>query len=500
MKNLTGQANFLNLLYSVIPTAAITALLWATSANDVSLVEATTAFFLVLIPWHSYRQWRLRHQEELPFFAMIAFMYWLYYALQLFWGNLAVDLGNSFFGRNVDPAKIRDALFMVLLGVASLWLGMRSPLARLVIPRRLPQLTVNPARWNYVRAILILTSAISILEPSMYLLGEGGRQAFSFFLSTVPLLAFTLLFRRFLRKEAIMLDKFLIAAFLISRSVTTLSSGWLGSFASIIILCGVAYAAENRRVPRFALVAVIACILFFQVGKQDFRQTYWTEQTSAGQTERVTFWVSASLEKWGEALSDPSGNTLRGNLSSTLSRVGLLSQTGDVLEQTPSIVPYQNGRLYSYLLYTWVPRAVWPDKPSMSEANQFYQVAYGITAVEDLDKVSIAVGFLTEAYMNFSWLGVVFIMFLVGVFLDLYRRFFFSKSAGLILSSLGIVLLPQMLGIESQMAQYVSGIVQQIVFSLLVLLPAIWWKRSGAPFGSRGIARGDVASPVLLRH
>jgi hypothetical protein len=293
-------------------------------------------------------------------------------------------------------------------------------------------------------------------------------------------------------------DKFLVAAFLLSRSVSSLSSGWLGSLASIIILCGAAYAAENRRVPRLALFAVIAVILFFQVGKQDFRQTYWTDQARAGQTERVTYWINTSLEKWGESLSDPSGNALRGNLSSILARVGLLAQTGDVLEQTPSIVPYQNGRLYSYLLYTWIPRAVWPDKPSMNEANQFYQVAYGITAEEDLDKVSIAIGFLTEGYMNFGWPGVVLIMFLVGVFLNLYRRLFFTKSAGLILSSLGIVLLPQMLGIESQMAQYVSGIVQQVVFSLLIMLPAIRWKQVrfavNLPDGSHN------ASPAFQRY
>jgi len=500
MKDIKDKARFISLLYSVLPTAAITAVLWATSANDVSLFEAAIAFFLMLIPWHSYRQWRLRHHEELPFFAMIAFMYWLYYALQLFWGNLAVDVGDSYFGRNVDPAKIRDALFMVLLGVASLWLGMKSPLARLIIPRRLPQLTVNPTRWNYVRAILIFTSLFSVLEPSSYLFGEGGRQAFAFFLSTVPLLAFTLLFRRFLRKEASPVDKVLIMGFLLARSLTSLSSGWLGSFASIIILCGVAYAAENRRIPRLALVTVIACILFFQVGKQDFRQTYWRDQAPAGQAERVTFWVNSSLDKWGEALTDPSGNSLRGILNFTLSRVGLLAQTGDVLEQTPSVVPYQNGRLYSYLLYTWIPRAVWPDKPSMSEANQFYQVAYGITAEDDLDKVSIAIGFLTEAYMNFSWFGVVFIMFLVGLLLDLYRRLFFSKSAGLILSSLGIVLLPQMLGIESQMATYLGGIVQQIVFSLLVMFPAIRWRQVGLAINFASAARTGATSPALPRY
>ena len=471
-------ARLLNLLYSGVAAAAVTSFLWATTRNEVSLMEAATAFFLMMVPWHSYRQWRTQHNEELPFFAMFAFMYWLYYGLQLFWGDLAIDVGESFFGRSVDPSNIRDALVMVLLGVTCLWLGMRSPFARLILQRRQPQLEVNETRWNYVRAVLVVTSAITILEPSSYLFGEGGRQALGIFLSIVPLLAFTLLFRRFLRKEAAKVDKVLILGFLLVRSLTSLSSGWLGSFAGIIILTGAAYAAENRRIPRLALVLVLGVILFFQVGKQDFRQTYWTDQTNVGQRERVSFWVNRSIERWGESLNDPSGNALRGNLSSTLSRVGLLAQTGDVLEQTPTVVPFQNARLYSYLLYTWIPRAIWPDKPSMNEANQYYQVAYGLTSVDDLDQVSIAVGFLTEAYMSFGWPGVVFIMFIVGIVLDLYRRLFFSKSAGLILSSLGIVLLPQMFGIESQMAAYVGGIVQQIVFSLAVMFPAILWKQA----------------------
>lgn len=495
MKHRKDKRRFLDILYSVIPVAALTALLWATSVNNISLIEAVTAFFLALIFWHSYRRWPKRNEEVLPFFAMIAFMYWLYYASQLFWGDLAVNAGESFFGRSVAPEKIRDALFMALLGVSCLWLGMQSPLARLIMGRRQPRLEVKTARWNYVRGVLVITSAITIIEPSSFLFGEGGRQAFGVLLSIVPLLSFTLLFRRFLRKEATVVDKLLIAAFLLARTVTSLSSGWLGSFAGIIILCGAAYSAEQRRIPRFALVAVIVVILFFQVGKQDFREAYWTDQASAGQAERVTFWVNTSLKKWGDALSDPTGNTLRGNLGSTLSRVGLLAQTGDVLEQTPSVVPYQNGRLYSYLLYTWIPRAVWPDKPSMSEANQFYQVAYGITAERDLDRVSIAVGFITEAFMSFGWLGVVFIMFLVGVILDLYRRLFFSKTAGLVLSSLGIVLLPQMLAIESQMAQYLSGIVQQIIFSLLVMAPAIQWRQIGLV--NLGARRARPAGPAL---
>ena len=46
------------------------------------------------------------------------------------------------------------------------------------------------------------------------------------------------------------------------------------------------------------------------------------------------------------------------------------------------------------------------------------------------------------------------------------------------MTSLGIALLPQMLGIESQMAAYVGGIVQQVALSLLVFVPIIKWRRN----------------------
>jgi len=39
-----------------------------------------------------------------------------------------------------------------------------------------------------------------------------------------------------------------------------------------------------------------------------------------------------------------------------------------------------------------------------------------------------------------------------------------------------MVLLPQLLAIESQMAQYLGGMLQQVVFTLLVMLPAFQFR------------------------
>jgi hypothetical protein len=65
------------------------------------------------------------------------------------------------------------------------------------------------------------------------------------------------------------------------------------------------------------------------------------------------------------------------------------------------------------------------------------------------------------------------IMFPLGVFLGCFQRVFLRADSGLFFSSLGAVLVPHLIGIESQMAEYVAGLAQQMFIVLLVLLPIL---------------------------
>jgi hypothetical protein len=66
---------------------------------------------------------------------------------------------------------------------------------------------------------------------------------------------------------------------------------------------------------------------------------------------------------------------------------------------------------------------------------------------------------------------VILIMFSMGVFLSVFQSIFFSPKAPLVLTAIGIVLLPSLLAIESQLVQYFGGMIQQVVTACLVLLP-----------------------------
>jgi len=465
--------------------SAVTASLWLTRANEVTVAQILLALLLSYVPWRSYLRWKSSEKSDLPIFSMIAFMYWLFYAVPLFWEPHTISEIYSATGRELSDAGITSAMLMAVLGVGCLWLGMHARVGKLLAPRHL---TINLAssRRPYIRAVLAVGCFLNVYDISPYILGEGGRQLTGIVTSTVPMLAFVILFRDYLRGESTQLDRILMAAFVVSRLFNGLSSGWLGISISLIVVCGIVYLAERRRIPQIAFVLVMLFALFLQVGKEDFRKAYWKEEsqgvtegpTQGGRLERASFWVTRSFEKWGDTIADPNVETLRDAITPSLSRISLLNQTANVLDLTPSVVPYQYGWLYSYLGVTLIPRFLWPDKPSVNEANQFYQVAYGLTGEEQLGQVSIAAGTLTEGYINFSWPGAVGIMFLLGIFFDFYQTTFLSIKSGPLLQAVGVVLLPTFLSIESQLAQYLGGIVQEVVVILIVMLPAITMTRS----------------------
>jgi len=465
--------------------AAVTALLWLMRSNEVSLMQVSLALLLIYLPWRSYLSWKSSERGDLPVFSMIAFMYWLYYSLPLFWEPHTINEIYSPTGHELSDTGITLAMLMAVLGVASLWLGMNARLGRRLAPRRL-SINLAPSRRPYIRAVLAVGCLLNVYDLSPYILGEGGRQVTGIVVSAVPMLAFVILFRDYLRGDSTQVDRILLAIFVTTRLFNGLSSGWLGVSMSLILTCGIVYLAERRRIPQVGFVLVVLFMLFFQVGKEDFRKTYWQAGSQdiaqgaapGGKFERASFWVQRSLEKWGDTLADPNVETLRDAITPSVSRVALLNQTANVIDMTPSVVPYQYGQLYSYLGITLIPRFLWPDKPSVNEANQFYQVAYGLTAEADLGQVSIAAGTLTEGFMNFSWPGAVGIMFLLGIFFDFYQTTFLSIKSGPLLQAVGVVLLPTFLAIESQLAQYLGGIIQEVVVILILMLPAIKMTRS----------------------
>ncbi len=484
------------LLYAGVPLV-ITAVLWATSLYDVSLPQAIAAFILCWIPWAAYREWVRGTREKIPLFVLIGIMYWMAYAIPLFWLRHDITLVT---GRHqLSENAITQSLYLVVFGLAALRIGMAaSERLRFMNFFRL-DIHRNPGRWHYLRFVLLAAALLKIAVP-LSVLGGGGRQFLAILETIIPSVAFVILLRCYLHGMAIPVDKILLAGYAGIALVAGISSGWLGSFVGLAIMATAVYVYERSKFPVVAIMIGIPIVLFLQPGKEKFRLQYWRAGASESYVERFNFWMGSSGDEWGKVLLNADEEQARNLASETLGRLSLLQQTANVVESTPEHVPYQKGRLYSYMLVTFVPRLFWPDKPSVNESNRWYQVAYGLTMRQDLNGVSIAVGYLPESYINFGWVGPPVVMGCLGILLGSFDKMFLRPSSGLLLNSIGVSLLPGLLPVDAQLAQYFAGVGQQVAVALITLAPMFDLHRNGSYRGTRSFlaARTDQKErPVL---
>ena len=458
-----------------VPPAIITGLMWFTKANPVTLVELACSYVMLQLVIGSYLLWKQQNRANLPLFAMIGAVYWIYFALTMIWGGRLISTTIRIIF--ISEERAEDAMIMALVASVCLLVGMQAP-CRWVRTGRLPSISESVgSSWFYIR-ILVVAGSVAVFFPSLnFMLGAAGRNPMVILLNIVPLVAFLLLLKRFIMGNASPIDKPLVIAAALLRVGGGIAAGWLGSALTWVIAGLVLYVALRRRIPWVALLLAVFSIMFLQAGKQAFRGVYWesgiqgASATSGGVWERVQFWFDASAEQWSGALQADAPVRSTQATTALLERASLLTQVAHVLEVTPSEVPFQQGSTYTYLLVSLIPRFLWPNKPTVSDANRYYQIAYGLSNERAIKQTSISVGSMAEGYINFGWLGVVVVMLGIGVILRIYDQVFLANRSNALILCIGIALIPQLLSIESQLGQYLGGILQDIALTLLVFLP-----------------------------
>jgi hypothetical protein len=93
-----------------------------------------------------------------------------------------------------------------------------------------------------------------------------------------------------------------------------------------------------------------------------------------------------------------------------------------VLDNTPYRVPFWQGESYYPIIFKFIPRFIFPSKPS-ENMGQLFGHRYGILRREDFI-TSMNTPILAESYMNYSFLGSFIIFSILAIFL----AFNFSSS------------------------------------------------------------------------
>ena len=87
------------------------------------------------------------------------------------------------------------------------------------------------------------------------------------------------------------------------------------------------------------------------------------------------------------------------------------SAPGLVVMLTPAVVPYEGLERFLALPASLIPRAFWPDKPTLSRGVWFSSTFRGLE--EDTTSYS-AMTIFSEGYLFYGWTGTVLAMLIAG--------------------------------------------------------------------------------------
>ena len=458
------------------------------SSQNVTLGEFFLAAALLSMSIQAYISWSRAPNIRIPVWALVCAAHFVFYGLAIF-GALRESPSIFDGGRELPDSVLSTAMLLGTVGLLSMAAG-RMAAMHLVGDKtlRLPFLEGSSRTPTRIHILLLLGTGSNLLGVPFVgtVFWNVGVVAFS----ALPLAAFVwlALVRRLRRLSK--LDFLFALAFLSTRLISGAAFyASLGTIVVPLLLMGVADVSLKRKIA-WPMITVVACvILFLQPGKGKFRHEMSRGEVRSGMIEAVSRWVEVSISGWTDVFEGRI--PLETQLSAASSRSSLLTMTGLILEKTPELVPYQMGASYPLLLKNLIPRVLWPEKPSVNLANQFFQVEYGLTERQQLRGVSIACGFEAEGYMNFGWAGVLAVGVIVGFVLGIYELAFFSAGSSLAAIAVGLSILPVFLTIESQLVQYLGGILQLAFAAAIVFHQA---KSKNPPHGVLGLVQTERPS------
>ena len=105
-------------------------------------------------------------------------------------------------------------------------------------------------------------------------------------------------------------------------------------------------------------------------------------------------------------------------------RLDGLGRASLIIRETPKTVPFQGGWSIGYIALAYIPRVLWPGKPTIS-IGQWITDTYGSGP-----RIQSATGptWVGEFYLNFGVPGVIVGMASLGLLLRLIHEVFFRRS------------------------------------------------------------------------
>lgn len=402
------------------------------SEYEYSWLETFLGLLLLVICAYPSARYMARREAGLPTMAVFCGAYAFQFALPIFTRDATIELAYGEV-KYLQDSDVTAALLLAIVGICALQAGyywwQRTDFQMAVPIARLP--------LNKSKAVLYC-ALVGILVPLLFTLKGVIPEEYQ-----VPLSAILRLLQNqvlvaigvlgwivYSRKDSKFYTVWLYA-FVLLAATRGISTGMLEEALVPIAVLFIVRSLYTGKVPIGSIVATIALVVFLSPVKADYRKRVWFGD--AADTERSVvskgfLWIEQATEYWKDTLAGSRDFTEA--TSRAAARADFIHQVAHIYSMTPEVIPYQYGKTYSFFAVALIPRVIWFDKPTAGNANGFYAVAYGVSTEEEAKITTFGVSILGEAFINFGWAGVVFIMLLQGILVGVMQHSFGGFESG----------------------------------------------------------------------
>lgn len=253
--------------------------------------------------------------------------------------------------------------------------------------------------------------------------------------------------------------------------------------ASLILVYFVIYFIVNKKIPIFLILFFITFFFTLHLFKGEFRLNLNFANIDPVERSKLfmkfysTILISDTnqyivLEKKKELpdyIKTEPNRTKTNNwrLAHSFSSLIIL------VEKTPSSINYLNGETYKHLKTKFVPRIIWPDKPSDTIANYIGR-KYGVLGIND-NSTSWNLPIINEAYINFGVPGVIFMSFILGIIVRIFTEIFSINNFNNAESHIGVYLCCSTFFWEPHLSLVYGGIYYPIIFLYFLMTILIYF-------------------------
>jgi hypothetical protein len=415
-------------------------------------VEAAFLWIMCLVPGLVHVSASAKSRRPIPFLPMVGLLYGLYFCLPA-----ALGAYNQHYRITLSPNRdYDDAIFVAMYGWLSLSFGYVA--GRLLISKEKPsrEIDVSDAVRRRYGAVLMVSG---VLLESFRLVANIPVEVAGIlkFVTTLGWfgsgILITLLTQRRLNAAYRLLTYGGVAAFLL-MAIGSGSVANAAFYGAVVFAC--AWIGLGHVRPYWIVAGLVGFITIISLRgvSAQYRKIVWYGGEGGGVVSRTRLFFKL-LET--RVQNDGVDGAVTQGFQTSAGRSANLDVLADVIIRTPREIPYWGGETYLSLVGAFVPRVLWPDKPT-KELGQAFGHRYGYIGADD-SGTALNLPYLVEFYANFGIAGVIVGMCLVGFIYYVLQRTVNTPGQDTLHSLVGVVILVPLINIESDFSLGFGGLI-----------------------------------------